>query len=162
MSPVFRICVCVLILDEMKKIIVFLAGILFLCTIPLLADNERAVSADRMPKKARMFLMQYFPEEKVLYAKKECEFFEVTYEVVFMNGDKVKFRGNGKWKQIDCRRRLVPPSVVPPHVSMKIQDIYPGSGIVEIERDCRKVEVKMMNGMELTFDRRGNLMGLDD
>lgn len=39
---------------------------------------------------------------------------------------------------------------------------YPGAAVIKIERDKQEVEVKLNNGMELTFDRSHNLIGIDD
>lgn len=94
-----------------------------------------------------------FPVEKIAYAKKESDFFEVIYEVMFTNGSKVEFRRNGAWKEVDCRYSSLPAGIVSMPIETKVQELYPGAAVIKIERDKQEVEVKLNNGMELTFDR---------
>lgn len=94
--------------------------------------------------------------------KKESDFFEVIYEVMFTNGSKVEFRRNGAWKEVDCRYSSLPAGIVSMPIETKVQELYPGAAVIKIERDKQEVEVKLNNGMELTFDRSHNLIGIDD
>ena len=55
------------------------------------ADNDRAVSFDRLPEKARDFISVNFPGEKLAYAKQERDFLEVNYEVVMVSGPSICF-----------------------------------------------------------------------
>ena len=86
-----------------RKMMAFLIGITLLTISPAYADHDRAVTTEQMPRQAQEFIARYFPGEKIAYAKKESDFFEVIYEVMFTNGSKVEFRRNGAWKEVDCR-----------------------------------------------------------
>ena len=146
----------------MKKTMILLAGALLLAASPASADNDRAISVEQLPQKARQFIMQHFPKEKVAYAKREREFLETKYEVVFTGSAKVEFLGNGEWKEVDCRYTAVPEGIVPAPILAKTQELYPGTNVVNIDRDKRDIEVKLNNRMELTFDLKYNLVGIDD
>lgn len=102
-----------------------------------------------------------FPVKKSPTQKKS-DFFEVIYEVMFTNGSKVEFRRNGAWKEVDCRYSSLPAGIVSMPIETKVQELYPGAAVIKIERDKQEVEVKLNNGMELTFDRSHNLIGIDD
>ena len=78
-----------------RKMMAFLIGITLLTISPAYADHDRAVTTEQMPRQAQEFIARYFPGEKIAYAKKESDFFEVIYEVMFTNGSKVEFRRNG-------------------------------------------------------------------
>ena len=39
---------------------------------------------------------------------------------------------------------------------------YPDTSVVQIDRDKRDYEVKLTNGLELTFDLKFNLIDIDD
>lgn len=54
------------------------------------------------------------------------------------------------------------PGIVSMPIETKVQELYPGAAVIKIERDKQEVEVKLNNGMELTFDRSHNLIGIDD
>ncbi|WP_418914411.1 hypothetical protein [Alistipes putredinis] len=72
-----------------RKMMAFLIGITLLTISPAYADHDRAVTTEQMPRQAQEFIARYFPGEKIAYAKKESDFFEVIYEVMFTNGSKV-------------------------------------------------------------------------
>ena len=145
-----------------RKMRAFLIGITLLTISPAYADHDRAVTTEQMPRQAQEFIARYFPGEKIAYAKKESDFFEVIYEVMFTNGSKVEFRRNGAWKEVDCRYSSLPAGIVSMPIETKVQELYPGAAVIKIERDKQEVEVKLNNGMELTFDRSHNLIGIDD
>lgn len=69
-----------------RKMMAFLIGITLLTISPAYADHDRAVTTEQMPRQAQEFIARYFPGEKIAYAKKESDFFEVIYEVMFTNG----------------------------------------------------------------------------
>ena len=87
-----------------RKMMAFLIGITLLTISPAYADHDRAVTTEQMPRQAQEFIARYFPGEKIAYAKKESDFFEVIYEVMFTNGSKVEFRRNGAWKEVESFR----------------------------------------------------------
>ena len=140
----------------------FLIGITLLTISPAYADHDRAVTTEQMPRQVQEFIARYFPGEKIAYAKKESDFFEVIYEVMFTNGSKVEFRRNGAWKEVDCRYSSVPAAVVPAQIAQYVSGHYPDASIVQIDRDKHDYEVKLSNGLELTFDLKFNLIDIDD
>lgn len=94
-----------------RKMMAFLIGITLLTISPAYADHDRAVTTEQMPRQAQEFIARYFPGGKIAYAKKESDFFEVIYEVMFTNGSKVEFRRNGAWKEVDCRYSSLPAGI---------------------------------------------------
>lgn len=146
----------------MKKLMILLAG-LFLCSAPVAyADNDKPITVDQLPEKAQQFIRQHFANEKVSLAKSERDFLEVTYEVIFTSGMKVEFTKDGQWKDVDCRYASVPKGIVPAQITKKVQELYPEATIRQIDRDSRDYEVKLSNGLELTFDLKFNLVDIDD
>lgn len=139
-----------------------LAGLFLLGTPSVRADHDRAVSIAQLPRAAQQFIQEHFAAEKVAYAKKERDFFEVKYEVIFTSGKKVEFYRNGDWKDVDCRYHTVPSGIVPAPIMAKARDLYGDIAVLKIDRDKRDYEVKLTNGLELTFDLRYNLLDIDD
>lgn len=126
------------------------------------ADNDRAVSFDRLPEKARDFISVNFPGEKLAYAKQERDFLEVNYEVVMVSGVKLEFDRRGEWTSIECRYSTISKKLIPEPIRDYVDEAYKGAEYREISRDRREYEVKLTYGLELTFDRYFNLMGIDD
>lgn len=143
----------------MKKIMILFAAVL--CISAVRAEG-RPITADRLPQAARQFVKEYFPTQKMAYAKVDSGMFDTEYEVAFENGSKVEFFKNGEWKEVDCKNSAVPAGIVPSKIASYVKSNYPDAAIVQIERSRREWEVKLSNRWELTFDNSFNLIDIDD
>ena len=114
------------------------------------------------PAEARQFITSYFGDTRVSYAKVDSEWWDTTYEVVFVDGRKVEFEKDGAWKEVSCKYSQVPDVIVPPRIREYVTASHPGQKMVKIERSRREYEVKLDNGLDLTFDRNYNLIDIDD
>ena len=141
----------------MKKLLILAAAVFALGTSTVSADNDRPISVSELPEKA-----QQFPNEKVSFAKMERELFDTTYEVIFTSSSKVEFLKNGDWKEVDCKYSTVPAAIIPQQIAQYVSQYYPDTSVVQIDRDKRDYEVKLTNGLELTFDLKFNLIDIDD
>ena len=126
------------------------------------ADNDRIVPYENLPAKAQEFVKKYFPSEKVSYVKEEADFMELSYEVVFAQGTKVEFTGQGEWKEVDCRYSTLNEELVPEQIRAYVKQNFPDAKFVKIEKGYRDYEVKLTNRLELTFDMNFNLVDIDD
>lgn len=61
-----------------------------------------------------------------------------------------------------CRYSSVPAAVIPAQIAQYVSGHYPDASIVQIDRDKHDYEVKLSNGLELTFDLKFNLIDIDD
>ncbi len=146
---------------KMKKNIMLV--ILFLMGIgSAKADKDIAITPDRLPKQAQLFIKTHFPNEQISLAKKERDLFEVRYEVDLGNSTKLEFLSNGDWEDVDCRYKEVPATILPEFLQRVLDTRYPEAKVVEISRDRRDYEVKLSNGLELTFTPDGQLIDIDD
>jgi len=143
----------------MKKMMILLAAVM--CISAVRAD-DRPISVDRLPQAARQFIKEYFPTQKVAYAKVDSGIFDTEYDVVFENGAKVEFFKSGEWKEVDCKYSKVPAGIVPDKIATYVKSNYPNAVIVQISRDRREWEATLSNGLELTFDSLFNLTDIDD
>lgn len=146
----------------MKKLLILAAAVFALGTSTVSADNDRPISVSELPEKAQQFIRQHFPSEKVSFAKMERELFDTTYEVIFTSSSKVEFLKNGDWKEVDCKYSTVPAAIIPQQIAQYVSQYYPDTSVVQIDRDKRDYEVKLTNGLELTFDLKFNLIDIDD
>lgn len=145
----------------MKKMLILSLALLTL-GFPVHAGNDRPIRIEQLPETAQQFIREYFPTQKVAYAKTERDFMDVAYEVVFVNSSKVEFSKNGDWKEVDCKYATVPAAIVPQQILTYMKANFPDTEVVRIERDKRECEVKLTNGIELTFDRNYVLVDIDD
>lgn len=145
----------------MKKILFVFAAMMMFAGIAS-ADNDRIVPYENLPAKAQEFVKKYFPSEKVSYVKEEADFMELSYEVVFAQGTKVEFTGQGEWKEVDCRYSTLNEDLVPAQIRSYVKQNFPDTKFVKIEKGYRDYEVKLTNRLELTFDLNFNLVDIDD
>lgn len=144
----------------MKKIFLALACVCTLATTAC-ADNYQPVNQDQLPEKAQTFLATYFPEAKISLARKEIDVMEISYDVIFTDGSKVEFDRKGNWTEVDCLTNPLPSGIVPEAIERLIRTQYPDAKATKIERDHREVEVKLNNRVELTFNKKMQLIDID-
>ena len=146
-------------MHRMKPFIIAIAATL--CTAPALADGieyDKAVSMDRLPRRAQTFLQRYYPDAVWLTGKKEIDGIEAEYRVQFKDGTIIEFRRNGKWKKISQRQKPLPASLVPEPIQDFIRQNFPQTaGIWSMEQDRREIEVRLPDGRECTFSAKSYL-----
>lgn len=125
------------------------------------ASNDKPVTVKQLPAKARTTLANYFTANKIALSKMEKGLFDKSYDVIFTNGDKVEFDSNGIWTKISCKQGSVPARLVPPGIMGSIKAQYPGVLVKEIEKDGSRYEVKLANDIELTYNRKMQLVDID-
>lgn len=146
----------------MKRILLVLATVFSLGVFNASADNDKIIAKEALPADAQAFINTHFAGSKVSYAKLERDLFEQSYEVVFTDGVKLEFSRKGAWKDVDCRYGEVPSAIVPQAIRDYVKANYPDAKILKIERNSRDYDVKLSNRLELTFDKRYNIIDIDD
>lgn len=145
----------------MKKIILFVVCVFAMSTVTM-ADNDKPIQVNQLPAKAQTFINTYFKGSKVALAKQETELFSKSYDVVFVNGEKLEFDKAGEWTEVQCRMSEVPAAIVPEAIRNYVKTNYPDSKILQIERDRNEYEVKLSNRWEITFDSQMRVIDIDD
>lgn len=145
----------------MKKVLFTLA---FLAAFwgTAIADDIVTRNVAQLPAAARTLLQEHFKEHKVSYIKIDKEFFDTEYKAVLTNGYEVEFDDEGIWTEIDCKKGIVPPALIPTAVKEYLLKNFPGDTVEKIKRKKRRVEVELNSGFELEFDKAGRLVDIDD
>lgn len=145
----------------MKKIIFILslfAGILTFTG----CDEDKIISASQLPQKAQQFIQQYFAEEEIAIVKSEREVSGKKYEVTFISGKNIEFKSNGDWIKVDCLFSAVLAELVPEAIANKVKEMYPDAIICVIDKENNYTEVDLNNGLDLKFDKKYNLIAIDN
>lgn len=143
----------------MKKIMLLVAGLLTLA-LAAMAGQDKPIRPNDLPNTAQKFITTHFAGKQVAYTTVDNEH-PKTFEVGFRTGEKIEFDRRGEWKEIKSLRGTLPAHVAPEAILRYIVRNYPGSRITAIERDARKYEVELTNGLELTFDKEFRLIDMD-
>ncbi len=125
------------------------------------ADNDKPIAAERLPAPAQEFIKQHFNGIGISLATVDKEIFETTYEVFLASGSRIEFDGKGQWKDIDCQHGRVPEEAVPEGIRSYLAANYPERYVTGIDRDTRDYEIKLDNQLELTFNRKFQLIEID-
>lgn len=144
----------------MKKMMLILACV-FSFVACIKADNYQPVTRTQLPQKAQTFLSAHFADAKTSLMRRELDVMELNYDVIFTDGSKVEFDHRGNWTEVDCVNHPLPEGIVPAEITNYINAHYPGAKVVKIERDHREYEVKLNNRVELTFNKKLQLIDID-
>ena len=146
----------------MKKIFL-VAFTLFVALSNVKADErDRLITKEQLPAAAQSLLTTHFSNLKISLVKEDREFISRNYEVIFTDGTKVEFTRNGEWKELDCRKDAVPAALIPADIKNFVTERYPDAKILQIDRDNNDYEIKLSNKLELTFDKKFNIIDIDD
>ena len=80
----------------MKKLVFFLVCLFTMQVV--VADNDKPVTFEQLPQAAQSFVKKHFADRNVAFSKMDKDIFDVTYDVMFVNGDKLEFDKQGNWK----------------------------------------------------------------
>lgn len=144
----------------MKKMMMTMIFAMLLVAVAK-ADDDKPIEISRLPQTAQSFIKQHFADVSVAYAKVEEDFMEKSYDVVFTDGSKVEFDRKGEWRDVDCKKRIVPLAIIPANIANYISANHAGLNVAEIGRDRYDYEVKLSNGIELVFNTKGEFMWFD-
>jgi uncharacterized protein YuzE len=147
----------------MNKNKLFLVALLcmLLQSVTCLAD-DKIIPVEQLPAPAKTFVKKYFPQATIEYATKDTEFMGTTYEVRLSDGTEVDFDKKGNWDNVDCKTKAVPASLVPAAIAQYVKAHYPNTVIVKIDKERGGYEIELSNDLDLKFNSKGKLIGIDD
>ena len=142
----------------MKKSFFFLFALVLTSCNPLQADNDQVITFDRRPASAQTMLNQNFADKVPLVITADWD----DYKVRYATGEKVEFDKRGNWRDIECKTSQVPTELIPTKIAANVNASFPGSTITEIDRDSFGYSVQLSNGLELEYNRRCQVIEVDD
>lgn len=149
-------------MKKFVKVSIMALVCLFTMSVNAVASKDKPINVSQLPQAAQQILKTDFPKMKVALAKMETGLFDTSYDVIFTNGDKVEFDRNGNWTELNCSHTEVPARFVPSEISSYVKKNYASAKILEIEKSRSDYEVKLGNGMELTFNKKFQVVDIDD
>lgn len=127
------------------------------------ADDDKPVTVQELPQAAQTFIKTYFSGKQVALAKADIGLFNNDYDVIFTDGSKIEFKGDGNWTEVKCKEG-VPGAIVPKQIADFLKTNYntPGMRILKIERDNHGYDLRLSTGMELEFNSSFQLVDIDN
>lgn len=144
----------------MKRIMFLICMFLMMGTTYSIAGDGYVVGIQQLPAGAQEVMTKCFADKTVLTILKERN----EYEVIFNNGEKIEFNKKGEWTEVSCHTTQVPDILIPDPIKARIKADFANSKIVKIDRSSngKKYEVKLNNGLEVEFDKKFNIIKVDD
>lgn len=144
----------------MKRIMFLICMFLMMGTTYSIAGDGYVVGIQQLPAGAQEVMTKCFADKTVLTILKERD----EYEVIFNNGEKIEFNKKGEWTEVSCHTTQVPDILIPDPIKARIKADFANSKIVKIDRSSngKKYEVKLSNGLEVEFDKKFNVIKVDD
>ena len=147
----------------MKKTII--AAVMLLAGITSAkADNDRPINLDQLPKASQEVLAEHFSGLQLAFAVEDRKYIGSEYEVVYTDRTEVEFNTEGEWTSVERRYDAVPAGIVPAEISKYLDtlEFARGQQIRKISHNRFEWEVELSNGLEIEFDTRFNVIGIDD
>ena len=135
---------------------------LFVVSVNAVASNDKPIEVSQLPQTAQQVLKKDFSKMKIALAKMESGIFDTSYDIIFTNGDKVEFGRNGNWTELKCKYSQVPVRLIPAAINSYVKKNYSSAKVLEIERDRNEYDVKLSNGIELTFNKKFQVIDIDN
>ena len=141
----------------MKKLLFVLLAVLTL-GFSAKADHDQVINFNQLPQQAQALLKEHFANKVPLIVTMDWD----DYTIVYDSGEKVEFDKQGNWKEIDCRTSSVPTALIPEQIKSHIRATFPGTTIIDLDRNRRGYEVKLNNGLEVEYTRDFQVIDIDD
>ena len=122
------------------------------------ADHDQVINFNQLPQQAQTLLKQHFANKVPLIVTMDWD----DYTIVYDSGEKVEFDKQGNWKEIDCRTSSVPTALIPEQIKSHIRATFPGTTIIDLDRNRRGYEVKLNNGLEVEYSPSFQVIDIDD
>lgn len=141
----------------MKKLMFALVAMLLLLCVSAQA-NDRVITFDQLPQSAQTLVKTHFADKVPLIITADYD----DYEILFESGEKIEFSRKGEWKDIECKTSAVPVALIPEQIKASIAKSFPAATIVCISRDRRGYEVELNNGLDVEFNKKFQVIEIDN
>lgn len=145
---------------QMKRVLMTMSLVMCVCTL-VYAGTDKTILFNQLPQKAQQLVHQHFKGKKTAIVKQDTEWLSKSYDVIFTDGSKVEFDKNGDWTEVDCKPHVVPVVFLPSAINSFVKKNYPGVSVVKIEKVRNGYDVELSNHMEITFDKKFQVVDVD-
>lgn len=145
----------------MKSTIAF--AVLAICSIGFASCSNETSAPDmsQLPQSVQNVITDNFNSDVMVATTETNSFGADEYEVVLVDGTKVKFEGE-EWEEVEVPLgQQVPATFIIEPIQSYISQNMPGQYVVKIDRDKKGYDVDLSNGVEVKFDTNGTFIKID-
>ena len=146
----------------MKNIKFFAVALMCMMVSTVCNADDRMVPVSQLPAAAKTFVQQNFKGTSIVYVEFDREFNGGKYEVTLNDGTQIDFDKKGVWDKIDCEVGAVPAALIPGTIANYVKTNFAGAKVTKIDKERFGYEIELSNGLELKFNKAGQLLSMDD
>lgn len=133
-----------------------ITGLLLFIAVTVSAQKKIEVSD--LPPASINFIREYFPNATVDKAKKDAEHGEKGYEVILSDGTEVEFWKDGKYREVDGKKKPIPTGYIDRKIVEYVAKNYPNNKITHIDYGHKDVDVDLTDDIDLEFTKEGTFI----
>ena len=114
--------------------------------------SRKIIHAKDLPMETKNFVQRYFPGRSITFAKTKNTPKGMKYVVTLNDGILVEFNEKGSWEKVDCKMGAVPATLIPAKIEAFMDNFYPCTPIVKMEKTGNGYEVTLSNYFTQKFD----------
>ena len=146
----------------MKNIKFFAVALMCMMVSTVCNADDRMVPVSQLPAAAKTFVQQNYKGKSIVYVEFDREFNGGKYEVTLNDGTQIDFDKKGVWDKIDCEAGAVPAALIPGTIANYVKTNFAGAKVTKIDKERYGYEIELSNGLELKFNKAGQLLSMDD
>lgn len=144
----------------MKRILVIVISLMAIVCIS--KADDKPVKFEKLPVAAQKFVKDNFADNRVVLVTKDDDIVAPEYEVILDNATVLQFSSKGALEKVKAYKTGVPQYLIPKKIQEYVSATYPEVFYREYEIEKGKYDVKLSNGLELTFNSAFTLIEIDD
>lgn len=149
----------------MKTVVKLFSALLVIITllsVNIMNAQDVVITKSQLPKTSQNFIDKYFKDKKIGYVEQDKDVFDKDYKVKFTGGTKIKFESNGEWDEVDGEHKAIPTGFISNKIVNYVNKNFPNDKITKIDKSYFKIEVELLSGIELIFNKKGDFQRIDD
>ena len=150
-------------LKTMKRIILVFSIFIMSVFGCMAFAEEHPIPVTSLPAQVQTFVSTHFKGNSIIYAEKD-NYSKTKYEVRLNDGTEISFDRKCNWDKVDTNSpvKTVPDEFVPTFIKNYVKNNMKNQLIIKIDKERYGYEIELSSGIELKFDKKGNVIDFDD
>lgn len=146
----------------MKKLFLGLVFTAIALVGPSASATDVVIKKTELPATAQAFIKEFFNDKEVSFVLMDKGLISNEYKVKFVDNVEIEFDSNGVWEEVDGNKTAITTRFIEPAILNYVKEHFAGVQITKIDKSFNSFEIKLSNGLELEFSKKGKFIRIDD
>lgn len=146
-------------MKNISKLLIIASSLVLSLTLSS-CNKEEIISSSKLPSEITTYISTHFPTHTVLQVTKEIDGFIKTYEIILSESLSLEFNRKKEVTDIDGISQL-PNSVIPEKIRTYVSTNFSDNYIIGWKLERNTQQIKLDNGLELEFNKKGDFLRID-